>query len=61
MDALVAMQVEEYEIVTLYYGESVTADDAQQLADDIEERYPEQEVEVVDGGQPHYHYILSAE
>lgn len=61
MEALAAMQVEEYEIVTLYYGESVTADDAQQLAATIEDRYPKQEVEVVDGGQPHYHYILSAE
>lgn len=61
MDALSQMRVEEYEIVTIYYGETVTADEAQQLADDIMERYPEQEVEVVDGGQPHYHYILSVE
>jgi DAK2 domain fusion protein YloV len=61
MDALGFMSVEEYEIVTIYYGESTTADEAQQLADEIAERYPEQEIEVVDGGQPHYHYILSAE
>ena len=61
MDALTEMRVEEYEIVTIYYGETVSADEAQQLADDIMERYPEQEVEVVDGGQPHYHYILSVE
>jgi len=31
------------------------------LAEQIEVEYPEQEVEVVDGGQPHYFYILSAE
>ena len=61
LDALQIMDVQDLEIVTLYYGESVTADEAQQLADEIADRYPEQEVEVVDGGQPHYHYILSAE
>ena len=61
MEALEEMHAEDYEIVTIYYGESVTADDAQQLADDILTRFPEQEVEVVDGGQPHYHFILSAE
>lgn len=61
MEALEEMRTEDYEIVTIYYGESVTADDAQQLADDILTRFPEQEVEVVDGGQPHYHFILSAE
>jgi dihydroxyacetone kinase-like predicted kinase len=59
--ALKHMDVEDYEIITLYYGESITPDRAQQLADDIADRYPEQEVEVVDGGQPYYHYILSAE
>jgi DAK2 domain fusion protein YloV len=59
--ALEQMDVEEYEIITLYYGESVTTDEAQEVADEISERYPEQEIEVVDGGQPHYYYILSAE
>ena len=61
LDALQVMNAQDLEIVTLYYGESITADEAQQLADEIADRYPEQEIEVVDGGQPHYHYILSAE
>jgi hypothetical protein len=55
------MNAEVFEIITLYYGETITADEAQQLADQIADRYPEQEIEVIDGGQPHYHYILSAE
>ena len=55
------MRAQDFEIITLYYGESITADEAQQLADEITGHYPEQEVEIVDGGQPHYHYILSAE
>jgi DAK2 domain fusion protein YloV len=53
--------VEDYEIITIYYGEMVSADEAESLADEILAQYPGQEVEVVDGGQPHYHYILSAE
>jgi DAK2 domain fusion protein YloV len=59
--ALNQVSAENYEIITLYYGESIIADKAQQLASQIEEQYPGQEVEVVDGGQPHYHYILSVE
>jgi hypothetical protein len=59
--ALEEIGADEYEIVTLYHGETIGADEAQMLADEILQRYPEQEVEVVDGGQPHYHYILSAE
>jgi DAK2 domain fusion protein YloV len=59
--ALRQIDAESHEIVTIYYGESVTSDEAQQLADEIKTEYPEQEVEVVDGGQPHYYYILSAE
>ncbi len=61
IEALDVLNAEDYEIITIYYGETVTADQAQQIADDIMDRYPEQEVELVDGGQPHYHYILSAE
>ena len=61
MDSLQAMNAEDFEIITLYYGETITADEAQQLADQIADLYPEQEIEVIDGGQPHYHYILSAE
>jgi len=59
--ALQDMHVEDCEIITIYYGESISADTAQELATEIEHGYPEQEVEVVDGGQPHYYYILSVE
>jgi DAK2 domain fusion protein YloV len=60
-EALRHMRAEDCEIITLYYGESVSIDKAQQLADEIAAQYSDQEIEVVDGGQPHYHYILSAE
>jgi len=49
------------EIITLYYGEGVSEDDANALAELLQQRWPNQEIEVVFGGQPHYHYILSVE
>lgn len=55
------MKADEQEIITIYYGEGVTAAEAERLANEIRTSYPGQEVELVHGGQPHYHYILSAE
>jgi DAK2 domain fusion protein YloV len=52
---------ETSELITLYYGEDLTSDAAEKLADQIRKKYPDQEVEVVEGGQPHYHIILSVE
>ncbi len=49
------------ELITLYYGNGIHQDDAQKLADDLRQNYTEQEFELVFGGQPHYHYILSVE
>lgn len=60
-DTLQRLQIEQYEIVTLYYGEEKTEEEAQQLARSIKERYSHLEIEVVNGGQPYYTYILSAE
>ena len=55
------MGTQDREIVTLYYGNGVQREEAESLAKAIRERYPAQEVEVVEGGQPHYYYILSTE
>ena len=58
IDRLVEM---DKELFTVYYGEDATQDSAQALADYIMQKMPEGEVEVHDGGQPLYHYIISAE
>ncbi|MCI5828817.1 MAG: DAK2 domain-containing protein [Lachnospiraceae bacterium] len=52
---------EESGIISLYYGEDVSEEDAQALADQLQEKYEDLEVEVNDGGQPIYYYILSVE
>ena len=61
LDTLERMNIDSYEILTLYYGEDVTAEQAEQMAKDIKARYSQLEIEVVNGSQPHYAYILSAE
>ncbi len=60
-ESLEKVKAQDYEIITLYYGEEIPASEAQRLAQDIHRWYPEQEVECVDGGQPYYHYIISVE
>jgi fatty acid kinase len=60
-ETLQRMNIERHEIVTLYFGEGVTRQQAEETARSIKEKYSHLEIEVVDGGQPHYAYILSAE
>ena len=48
-------------LVTLYYGAEVTLTQAAEAADFVRQQYPDLEVEVIEGGQPHYYYILGAE
>src|SRR5579883_3592582 len=60
-DTLQRMNIGDYELLTLYYGENVTHEEARQTAKSIKERHSHLEIEVVDGGQPYYAYIISAE
>jgi hypothetical protein len=61
LDVMRRMNVEQSEIVTVYYGQEVSVAAAQQLAAQIRAHFNHLEVELVSGGQPHMHYILSAE
>ncbi|HHY36750.1 MAG TPA: DAK2 domain-containing protein [Firmicutes bacterium] len=59
---LLAEMVEDSgEILTIYYGEGVSSTAARELADRIRETYPQCEVEVYEGGQPLYYYIVAVE
>jgi dihydroxyacetone kinase-like predicted kinase len=60
-ETLQSMNIERYEIVTLYFGEGITQQQAEETAKGIKQKYSQLEIEVVDGGQPHYAYILAAE
>lgn len=52
---------EDSAIVSIYYGEDMKEEDANELGAKIEEAYPDVEVEVHYGGQPIYYYVLSVE
>ena len=55
------MGAKDREIVTIYHGENVTLDEARHTEALVREHCPQQEVELVDGGQRYYSYILSSE
>jgi dihydroxyacetone kinase-like predicted kinase len=60
-EALTRMGAERHEIVTIYYGEDTEVAGAQTMAQQIKSWFPAVEIEVVNGGQPYYAYIISAE
>ena len=60
-DMVAEMIDEEAEIISVYYGEDVSEADAEALSDALAEKYPECEVELNQGGQPIYYYLISVE
>ena len=52
---------EDISLVTLFYGEDVKAEDAEEARQAIEEKYPDIDIDVIKGDQPIYYYILSLE
>jgi DAK2 domain fusion protein YloV len=60
-DLLERMAARDHEVITVYYGDHVTEAEADALVNDLRSIYPHQEFDLIQGGQPHYHYILSAE
>jgi len=58
---LLRIDMERYEVITVYWGEDVTEDQAQELASWMGSRYKNKEIELIEGKQPYYRYIISAE
>jgi len=56
-----ALTIDDYELVTVYYGQDVTADTANQLIERLSNAIKGLEFEVVSGGQPLYPYLISVE
>lgn len=52
---------EDSELISLYYGEEVSEEDADKFTAQIEERYPDVDVDAHFGGQPIYYYVLAVE
>ncbi|MBS5215893.1 MAG: DAK2 domain-containing protein [Clostridiales bacterium] len=56
-----AMVDEDTELISIYYGKDTKESDAESLAEKIEEMYPDCDIELQNGGQPIYYYVISAE
>ena len=55
------LNLSKIEVITIYYGADTKSAEAEQVASDIRNQYPQLQIEVVKGGQPHYNYIISIE
>ncbi len=49
------------DMLTMYYGEGVSEEEAKALSQSVQQAFPELEIAYYFGGQPHYYYIVSAE
>jgi fatty acid kinase len=61
LDLLKKAKADEHELVTMIYGSKLSPAEANQMADVVRRAYPRLEIELQDGGQPHYQFIISIE
>lgn len=61
LETLKRMVEDESELISVYFGEDVTEEDAEALVEKVQTAFPNCEVELNDGGQPIYYYLLSVE
>ena len=60
-DMLSQLVDDDSELISLYYGQDIQAEDAEKFAQTIEELYPDVDIDVHMGGQPIYYYVISVE
>ena len=60
-EMLEAMVDEDTELISMYYGQDVLAEDAEKFAEAVTELYPDVDVDLHSGGQPIYYYVVSVE
>lgn len=58
---LESANAQDYELITLFYGADAPRQEVNRIVDIIREKYPDLEIEVQEGGQPHYQFIISVE
>jgi dihydroxyacetone kinase-like predicted kinase len=52
---------DQFELITMFYGIDIPKTEVNRIADVVRRAYPEQEVEIQEGGQPHYQFIIAIE
>ena len=58
---LAELNLNEAEVITIYYGADTEPTEAEQVSVTIREQHPQLQIEVIRGGQPHYNYIVAIE
>jgi DAK2 domain fusion protein YloV len=58
---LAKAHADHFELITLFYGEDIPKTEVNRITDSIRSAFPEQDIEVQEGCQPHYHFIISIE
>jgi DAK2 domain fusion protein YloV len=61
LGALAYVHADDSELITLFHGEGLATTETNRIVDEIRAGYPAQEIELQDGGQPHYQFIISIE
>ena len=61
LDMMKAVVTDDAELITVYYGADTKKEDAEQVAAEIAEQYPNCDVDCLLGGQPLYYYLISVE
>lgn len=60
-ELLAELVTEESELISIYYGEDISEEEAEKFIADVEETYPDLDVDAHCGGQPIYYYVMSVE
>jgi DAK2 domain fusion protein YloV len=60
-EMLTVLDLGKAEVITIYHGADTESAEAEKVSANIYQRYPQLQVEVVNGGQPHYNFIVSVE
>lgn len=61
LETIDALITDDVELLSIYYGNEISQENAEELKQKAEERHPEVDIELQDGGQPVYYYMISAE
>ncbi len=61
LELLEKANTDDRERITLFYGNNITKNEVNEIVDTIRAKYPSHEIELHDGGQPHYYFILAIE
>ena len=61
LETVEAMVDEDSEIISIYFGAEVSEEEAEVLKEALEEKYPDFDIDVNQGGQPIYYYVISVE